>query len=53
MPKKRNEKAPTVDSQPLEISVRTLQMIDRAAENLRQGVVGPPVDLERLKRLAT
>ena len=35
------------------VSERTLQMIDEAAENFRRGTVGPPVDLERLKRLAS
>lgn len=50
-----DETAPSVDrdSPPGEISARTLQMIDQAAENLRRGIVGPPVDLERLKRLAS
>jgi hypothetical protein len=40
------------DPPPEEISARTLRMIDEAAENFRRGVVGPPVDPERLKRLA-
>ncbi|HEV7590681.1 MAG TPA: hypothetical protein VGO40_21405 [Longimicrobium sp.] len=35
------------------VSERTLQMIDEAAENFRRGNVGPPVDPERLKRLAS
>jgi hypothetical protein len=50
-----DELAPSVDrdSLPTEISVRTLRMIDQAAENLRGGIVGPPVDPERLKRLAS
>ena len=50
-----DELAPSVDrdSLPADISVPTLRMIDEAAENLRRGVVGPPVDPERLKRLAS
>jgi hypothetical protein len=44
---------PAVAPQPREISQRTLRMIDKAAENLGRGIVGPPVDLERLKRLAS
>jgi len=28
-------------------------MIDEAAENFKRGIVGPPVDPERLKRLAS
>lgn len=36
-----------------QISERTLRMFDQAAENFRQGIVGPPVDLERLRRLAS
>ena len=50
-----DEPAPSIDrdSPPEEISVRTLRMIDQAAENLRRGIVGPPVDPERLKRLAS
>jgi hypothetical protein len=36
-----------------QLSERTLRMIDEAAENFRRGNVGPPVDLERLKRLAS
>jgi hypothetical protein len=35
------------------VSERTLRMIDEAAENFRRGNVGPPVDPERLKRLAS
>ena len=36
-----------------QVSERTLRMIDQAAANFRQGIVGPPVDPERLRRLAT
>lgn len=35
------------------ISERTLRMIDQSAANFRQGIVGPPVDPERLRRLAS
>jgi hypothetical protein len=35
------------------ISERTLWMIDEAAENYKRGNVGPPVDPERLRRLAS
>jgi hypothetical protein len=35
------------------ISERTLRMIDEAAENFKRGEVGPPVDPERLRRLAS
>lgn len=35
------------------VSERTLRMIDQAAANFSQGIVGPPVDPERLRRLAT
>lgn len=35
-----------------EISARTLQMIDSAMENMKNGKVGPPIDPERLRRLA-
>ena len=35
------------------VSERTLRMIDEAAENYKRGKVGPPVDPERLRRLAT
>jgi hypothetical protein len=41
------------DPAPVDISARTLRMIEEAAENFRRGVVGPPVDPERLKRLAS
>jgi len=55
MKREPDEAVPSVDGDPLpgEISVRTLRMIDEAAENLRRGIVGPPVDPERLKRLAS
>lgn len=36
-----------------QVSERTLRMIDQAAVNFSQGIVGPPVDLERLRRLAS
>jgi len=36
-----------------QISERTLRMIDEAAENFKRGRVGPPVDPERLRRLAS
>jgi hypothetical protein len=41
------------DPEPVAISARTLRMIEEAAENFRRGVVGPPVDPERLRRLAS
>jgi hypothetical protein len=35
------------------VSERTLRMIDEAAENFKRGIVGVPVDPERLRRLAS
>jgi hypothetical protein len=46
----RLRKKPASDEQ---ISERTLRMIDEAAANFRRGVVGPPIDPQRLKRLAS
>ncbi|HKP75002.1 MAG TPA: hypothetical protein VJT67_05630 [Longimicrobiaceae bacterium] len=43
--KKPNRDAP--------LSANTLRMIDEAAENFREGIVGPPVDPDRLRRLAS
>ena len=41
------------DPVPVDITAKTLRMIEEAAANFRRGVVGPPVDPERLKRLAS
>ena len=47
----RLRKKPVVRDE--QVSARTLRMIDEAAENFRRGIVSPPVDPERLKRLAS
>jgi hypothetical protein len=53
MMNERDEASPAAAPQPREISETTLRMIDEAARNMGRGIVGPPIDLERLKRLAS
>ena len=45
----RIELEPRVLSRPFEISENTLAMIDRAAENFKQGIVSEPIDLSEFE----